>query len=75
MSPLDHEPEACLYARKNSGLSQAAAASAIKISAGLLSEIEKGTRNATPAVIRRMAVAYNCPVVVLERKRYIAEAS
>lgn len=75
MSPFDHEPEACLYARNNAGLTQSAASKAAGISASLLSEIENGTRNATPAVIRRLAAAYNCPVVVLERKRYIAEAS
>jgi transcriptional regulator with XRE-family HTH domain len=39
------------------------------VSVSLISEIEAGTRNATPAMIRKLAEAMNCPRVVLERKR------
>ena len=35
----------------------------------LVSQIESGKRNATPAMLLKMAEVYNCPVVVLERKR------
>jgi transcriptional regulator with XRE-family HTH domain len=70
-SPLDHEPESVLYARKKSGLSQADSAEAIGISPSHLSEIEKGTRNAPPHLLQKMATVYNCPVVVLERKRSV----
>lgn len=67
--PLDHEPEAVTWARERSGLSltQLAARSGIRLS--LLSEIEGGTRNATPANLLKIAEALNCPVVFLERKR------
>lgn len=72
--PLDHEPEAVTWARKQAGLTQAALAEAIGIGVSLMSEIEKGSRNATPAVIKRMAVALNCPRVVLERKIHADDA-
>jgi transcriptional regulator with XRE-family HTH domain len=71
--PLDHEPEAVTWARERAGLTRAALAEMIGVSAGLITEIEKGTRNATPARIRQLAEALNCPVVVLERKRYTAQ--
>lgn len=73
MTPLNHEPEAVVYARKKAGLSQAAALELLKPiirSPGHLSEIESGKRNATDAVLQRMAAIYNCPLVVLERKRF-----
>ena len=68
--PLDHEPEAVKWARKQAGLTGQALAELTGVSPGLISEIEKGTRNATPAMIKRLAVALNCPRVVLERKKY-----
>lgn len=68
--PLDHEPEAVKWAREQAGLTGQALADILGVSPGLISEIEKGTRNATPAMIRRLAVALNCPKVVLERKKY-----
>lgn len=71
--PLDHEPEAVAYARKKSGLSKTEAASALGVSLSLISEIEAGTRNATPTMQQRMAKAFNCPLVVLERKRIDGE--
>lgn len=72
VSPFDHEPEAVLYARNQAGLRQAAAATALGISAAYLSQIEKGVRNAGPALLNKMAAVYNCPRVVLERKRSVA---
>lgn len=69
MSPLDHDPAALVWAFKKSGLTQAAFAEAIGKSASMVSEMFKGTRNATPDTLRRMAKVLNCPVVVLERKR------
>lgn len=68
VSDLDHEPEAVLYARKNAGLSQVAAAKQLGISGAYLSQIESGVRNAAPALINRMAKLYDCPRVVLIRK-------
>jgi transcriptional regulator with XRE-family HTH domain len=71
-SPLDHEPEAVKWAREQSGLTQAALAERVGVGFSLICEIEKGTRNATPDMIKRLAVALNCPRVVLERKKYAA---
>jgi transcriptional regulator with XRE-family HTH domain len=68
-SPLDHEPSALTWAREQAGLTRAALAEKIGVSAGLISEYEKGTRNAPPARIKQLASALNCPRVVLERKR------
>lgn len=67
--PLDHEPKAVAYALDQSGLSQAELARACDVSESLISEILAGTRNARPALIAKMAVALNCPKVVLEHKR------
>lgn len=68
-SPLDHDPEAVTYARTKAGLTKTQLAERIGVSLSLISEIEKGTRNATPTNLTRMAEVLNCPVVVLERKR------
>jgi transcriptional regulator with XRE-family HTH domain len=70
--PLDHEPEAVTWAREQAGLTRAQVAAMLGVSAGLISEIEKGTRNAPPARIKQLAEALNCPRVVLERKRHAA---
>lgn len=72
MTALDHEPEALRYALDQSGLTQKEFAQRLKKSQSLVSEILKGTRNATPALIGDMARVLNCPRVVLERKREIA---
>jgi transcriptional regulator with XRE-family HTH domain len=57
------------YAREKAGLTRTQLAELCGVSLSLISEIEKGTRNATPAMIRKLAEALNCPVVILERKR------
>lgn len=67
--PLDHEPQAVTYARTNAGLTKTQLAKACNVSVSLVSEIESGTRNATPTMIGKLAKAMNCPAVVLERKR------
>jgi transcriptional regulator with XRE-family HTH domain len=68
-SPLDHEPAAVTYAREHAGLTKTELARLCGVSLSLISEIEGGTRNATPAMLNRLAEALNCPRVVLERKR------
>jgi transcriptional regulator with XRE-family HTH domain len=70
--PLDHEPEAVTYAREQAGLTKTALAKKCKVSVSLISEIEGGTRNATPAMLNKLAEALNCPRVVLERKRALS---
>ena len=67
--PLDHEPVAVTYARVQAGMTKTELAQACRVSLSLISEIESGTRNATPAMIIKLANALNCPRVVLERKR------
>lgn len=71
-SPLDHEPEAVTWAREKAGLTRAAVAGQLGCAPSLITEIEKGTRNATPATLIALAAIFNCPVVVLERKRIAA---
>jgi transcriptional regulator with XRE-family HTH domain len=68
-SKLDHEPEAVTWARKKAGVTKRALAEKIGISEQLMSEIESGWRNATPANLAKIAEALNCPLVALERKR------
>ncbi|WP_395110279.1 helix-turn-helix domain-containing protein [Actinomadura sp. SCN-SB] len=68
-NPLNHEPEAVTYAREQAGLTKTQLAAACGVALSLISEIESGTRNATPSMIRKLADALNCPPVVLERKR------
>lgn len=68
-SPLDHDVEGLNYAFRQSGLTQKAFAESLGKSESLISEILKGTRNATPALISDMARVLNCPRVVLERKQ------
>jgi transcriptional regulator with XRE-family HTH domain len=68
-SPLDHEPAAVTYAREQAGLTKTVLAERCEVSVSLISEIEGGTRNATPAMLNKLACALNCPRVVLERKR------
>jgi transcriptional regulator with XRE-family HTH domain len=68
--PLDHEPSAVTYARVQAGLTKTQLATACEVSLSLVSEIEAGTRNATPAMIIKLAEALGCPRVVLERKRH-----
>ncbi|MGC3954599.1 MAG: helix-turn-helix transcriptional regulator [Propionicimonas sp.] len=75
MSPLDHDPEALQWALDKSGMKQKDFADAIGKSQSLVSEMLRGTRNATPEVIQRMAEVLNCPRTVLERKRYSAESA
>lgn len=45
------------------------------VAPSLITEIIAGTRNATPAMIAKLATALNCPRVVLERKRVEPEAT
>lgn len=71
-SPLTHEPDAVRWARESVGFTQAHLAREVGISFQLMNDIEHGRRNATPAVLNRLAAALNCPRVVLERKREVA---
>ncbi|WP_329176330.1 helix-turn-helix domain-containing protein [Streptomyces sp. NBC_01477] len=60
------------WAREKAGLTKRALARTVGISEQLLGEIESGWRSATPLNLARIADALNCPVVLLERKRWEA---
>ena len=66
--PLDHEPAAVTVAREEAGLTRAQLAAELQVSAGLVSEIEKGTRNARPERIEQIAKILGCPPGDLKRK-------
>lgn len=72
MSPLNHDPDALRYALDKSGLTQRELAAAIGKSPSMVTEMLRGTRNATPATLAAIAVALNCPLVVIEAKRSAA---
>jgi len=74
-SRLHQEPEAVTWAREKAGLTKRALADLVGISEQLMGEIESGWRSATPANLVKIAEALNCPLVVLERKRYVGAAS
>jgi transcriptional regulator with XRE-family HTH domain len=67
--PLDHKPAAVRRARQRVGLTQDALAKAVGVSPSLMSEIEKGTRNATQATILRLAEVLECDPDSLRRRR------
>ena len=69
---LHHEPAAVTYARENAGLTMTEVAAKLGKSLQLISDIEAGRRNATPDTLNKLAVIFNCPRVVLERKRWVA---
>jgi transcriptional regulator with XRE-family HTH domain len=69
---LHHEPQAVTWAREKAGLTKRELARTVGISEQLLGEIESGWRSATPLNLTRIADALNCPVVLLERKRWEA---
>lgn len=66
---LNHEPEAVTWAREKSGLTRQQVADLMECAPSLITEIEQGKRNLTPANLIKLAGILNCPVVVLERKR------
>lgn len=67
--PLDHDPEAVTEAREAADVTQYALAKQLGVARSLISEIEKGTRNAKPDLLRRMAAILDCRASELEAKR------
>jgi len=53
------------------GLNQTQLAERAGLARTLIVEIEGGTRSATPANLRKLAEALNCPLVALEAKREV----
>jgi transcriptional regulator with XRE-family HTH domain len=66
--PLDHKPAAVTRARERLGLTRKQVADALDVSPSLITEIEKGTRNATPAMILRLAPVLRCRPDTLRRR-------
>ena len=67
-NPLDHAPEAVTWARTQADMTKTQLATAAGVSLSLISEIEKGTRNAGPALIDTLAGILGCPPDDLKRK-------
>ncbi|MEU0493543.1 helix-turn-helix transcriptional regulator [Nocardiopsis sp. NPDC006139] len=67
--PRDHDPAAVKRARELAGLTKTQVARALEVSVSLISEIESGSRNATPANLNRLSEVLGCPRALLERKQ------
>lgn len=65
---LHHDPKAIEQARENAGLSKRALADRLGCAESLIGEIERGTRNCTPARLRSMARVLGCQVADLRAK-------
>lgn len=63
---LDHNPPALAEARHKRGWSQRRLAAEVGITRPYVSELEKGSRNANPALLLRLALALRCSVSSLE---------
>ncbi len=57
--------EALTIIRERSGLSKSALAERAGVDRTLIHRLENGERNASPAVLRKLANALECPLVVL----------
>lgn len=66
--PLDHVPSAVEQARRDAGLSKSELARQAHVSLPLISMIEKGTRNAVPALIDTIAGILDVPPERLKRR-------
>lgn len=67
--PLDHDPATLRTRRVEAGLTGAELAQRAEISAGHLSELESGSRNASPPVLARLARELGCEIRDLTAKR------
>lgn len=70
--PLDHDPVALRARRVSLGLRQYEVANTARISKGTLSELERGTRNPSPVVLRQLAEALQCTIADLMPARRAA---
>lgn len=59
--------------REKDGHSLTSLARAAGMSLGHLSDLENGKREPTPAVLKKLALALNVPMSVLEKHRYPVE--
>ena len=75
MKALHHDPRAITQARRDAGLSQYRLAKLLDRSRSLISEIEGGTRNAAPDLLRKMADIFGCDVADLQSRRETTAAA
>ncbi len=66
--PLHHDPKAVADAFDDSPLTMTELAILCDCSVSLISEIIGGTRNATPKMLPKLALALGCPKAQLRRK-------
>lgn len=66
--PLNHKPAEVRRARERLGLTRRQVAKQLDVSESLICEIEKGTRNATPAMILRLAPVLRVKPDTLRRR-------
>jgi transcriptional regulator with XRE-family HTH domain len=66
--PLNHKPAEVRRARERLGFTRREVAQKLGVSESLICEIEKGTRNATPAMILRLAPVLRVKPDTLRRR-------
>ncbi|WP_306838200.1 helix-turn-helix domain-containing protein [Catenuloplanes nepalensis] len=71
-SPLDHSPRRLRAQRVIAGLRLSELARRAEISKGTLSELESGTRNASPETLDKIATALGCTIADLTPGRRTA---
>ena len=64
--PLNQDRAAVTKAREDAELTKYRLAKILDCSRSLITEIEKGTRNAAPDLLARMAAVFGCPVENLQ---------
>lgn len=69
---FDHDPARLRARRVAAGRQQADVAKAAGISAGYLCELERGTRNPSPPMLKRLAEALGCQITDLMPERVAA---
>lgn len=67
--PLDHDPVALRTRRVELGRALSDVANDAEISKGHLSELERGTRNPSPGVLKRLAEVLDCATTDLMPRR------
>ena len=68
---LYQEPEAVTYAREQAGLTQVQVADYLGVKPSVVCMWESGQRSVPPVRLIKLAELFNCPRVVLERKRFL----
>ncbi|GAA4929121.1 hypothetical protein GCM10023224_05710 [Streptomonospora halophila] len=70
MSSMNHSPERVQRARERAGMTQMALAEQVGCGKSLISEIESGTRNCTPARLEKIAQVLGVRTATLASEHY-----